>query len=229
MKFLPSTTKKLLVALLLFTYILVSDSHALFRKGQLGLTGSVVSGFPSGKFSDLTNTGLGVGLESEYYVTQNLALGFLFNYLPFQGPDIIQATTLSEEWYTLNYGLTAKWQFDPAKELVPYFKLAASATNFKADVSRQYEDPADTTDSPIDTTLNGYGRLTLSGGVGLRWDIEPWFGLSGELLFTQFFGVVHEIRQIQFGELVVTRRDIDPQYVSFNLNATFFFGSSKKK
>jgi hypothetical protein len=169
-----------------------------------------------------------VGLELEYYSSHSLALGFLFNYLPFQGPDIVHPTTLSEEWYTLCYGLLAKFQIDPSKEVVPYFKLAASATNFRADVSRQYDDPADTTDGPIDTTLNGYGRFTLSGGIGMRWDIESWFGLSAELLLTQFFGVVHEIHQIQFGEPVVTRRDIDPQYINFNMNATFFFGGGKK-
>ncbi len=206
-----------------------SESSALLRKGQLGFTGSIVSGFPSGSFADLTNTGLGVGTELEYFMSNSLSGGLIFNYLPFQGPDLIAETTLSEEWTVITYGLMAKFYFDPEKEIVPYFKLGGLVTNYEARVSRLYEDPADSTDAPIDTTLEGFGKLTVTGGVGIRWDINSWVGLSTELLFTKFYDVVHEIHQIQQGRQVVTRRNVNAQYFNFNLSATFFIGGKKEQ
>ena len=214
--------------------ILSSESSALLRKGQLGFTGSIVSGFPSSNFADLTNTGLGVGIELEYFMSNSLSGGLIFNYLPFQGPDLIAETTLSEEWAVITYGLMAKYHFDPEKEIVPYFKLGGLVTNYSADVSRLYEDPADSFDAPIDTTLEGFGKLTVTGGVGIRWDINSWVGISGELLFTKFYDVVHEIHQFKQGQQgqkieVVTRRKVDAQYFNFNLNATFFIGGKKEQ
>jgi|GEM_PF-3864209 len=216
-----------LVAAALCLTIFSSESWALLRKGQLGFTGSIVSGFPSSNFADLTNTGLGVGTELEYFMTNTLSAGIIFNYIPFQAPDLIDQTTLSEEWAVFDYGLMAKLHVDPEKEIVPYFKLGGLVTNYRARVSRLYEDPADSTDAPIDTTLEGFGKLTVTAGLGIRWDINSWVGLSTELLFTKFFDVVHEIHQIQREQEVVDRRNINAQYFNFNLNATIFIGGKK--
>jgi len=196
--------------------LLASQSSALLRKGQLGTTASIVSGFPSGNFSDLTNTGLGVGIELEYYISQSVAVGFLFNYLPFQGPDIIDTLTLSEEWTVTSYGVFGKIQASPEKEVVPYVKVGGLVSFYEVDITRQR--------SPtIDTSFSEQAKLTAMGGVGMRWDIEHWVGVSGELLFTKIFDVIQDLQN--YGG---RRFKVDAQYVSFNLNATIFFGGAKK-
>jgi hypothetical protein len=151
----------------------------------------------------------------EYYISNSLAFGFLFNYLPFQGPDIVDSATLSEEWTVTSYGLIGKYQFSPEKEVVPYMKAGGLVSVYDVDVSRKKPDPL------IDTTFGEQGKLTAMGGVGMRWDIENWIGVSGELLFSKIFDVFHDLRG--------RRVKVDTQYVSFNLNATFFIGGRKEQ
>lgn len=195
-----------------------SRGFGLERKGQLGVTGLILSGFPSGNFAHLTNTGLGLGLELEYFVSNHIALGMLVNYLPFQGSEVLTFYTLSEEWTTLSYGLFGKYNFSPHKEIVPYLKAGALITSYKTNIQRLAN--LDST-GEIDTSFSDRGKITLMGGVGMHWDASQRFGFSGELLFTRFFDVVHDLRGI--------RRDVGAQYVSFNLSATFFLGKKPEQ
>ena len=168
-----------------------------------------------------------MGLELEYGITNTFSAGFLFNYLPFQGPDIIQDSTLSEEWLVKHYGLYAKLYFEPFNELVPYLKGGAMLTDYEADISRRYQDDNDSTDAPLDTTISGNGKLTVMFGVGLKWDLYTRLSFSGEVLFTKFFDVVQDIQQVRQGVVIHDRHDVDAQYVSFNLLGTFYFGRKK--
>jgi len=211
-------SKQLLLLTFFFSLLSATESQALHRKGQLGFTASILSGFPSGNFSKLTNTGLGVGVELEYYLSQSFALGFLFNYLPFQGPDIVDSITLSEEWTITSYGFLGKYQFSPEKEVVPYLKVGGLVSFYEVNITRQVS-------PPIDTSFSEQAKLTAMGGVGMRWDIENWVGVSGELLFTKIFEVVHDLTSYPGGNRV----EVDAQFVSFNLNATIFLGGSKEK
>jgi len=217
---IPARKSKLIKAFLVFILIYsFSDGLAMSRKGQIGITGSILSGFPSGEFADLTNTGLGVGLELEYAAWPQISLGILVNYLPFQGADQESFLVLSEDWATLSYGAFGKYCFNPEKELVPYFKIGALVTSYDTDVFRP-ESPASDTDQTLDTSFSGSGKLTATGGVGIRWDISERVGLAGELLFTRFFDVVHDVRGI--------RREVNTQYVSFNLSAALYLGKRKE-
>lgn len=199
-------------AFLIFIGVLVSGSQSWGRerKGQLGFSGAILSGFPSSDFSELTNTAVGAGLELEFGITRSVNLGIIFNYLPFQGPDITGESTLAEEWRVINYGIGAKIFFDPEKEVVPYFRLGVLTTDYKADISRA----ADSV--PLDTSISGSNKFTPFGGFGLRWDMSSRVGFSGELLFTKVLDVIHDVR----GQ----RHSIATQYISFNLGATIFLG-----
>jgi len=198
--------------------ILISPvAQANFRKGQLGITGSILAGFPTSDFSDLSNTGLGVGLELEYLPTDEISLGFKYDYLPFQGPDLVDSTTLQEEWLTMTYGFIGKHFFSPQYELVPYLKAGALVSMYEVEIKRGDQD--DTGALKIDTSFSKSGRLTAMGGFGLRWDLTPSWGFSGELLFTKIFDVIHDVRG--------TRREIDMQFISFNLTGTLFLGRKR--
>lgn len=214
---LRSKKSKLIKALLvLFLIYSFSDGLAMSRKGQFGITGSILSGFPSGEFADLTNTGLGVGLELEYAAWPQISLGILVNYLPFQGADQVSFLVLSEDWATLSYGVFGKYSYNPEKELVPYLKIGALVTSYDTDVFR----PVFDTGQSLDASFSGSGKLTATGGVGIRWDISERVGFAGELLFTKVFDVIHDVRGL--------RRNVDTQYVSFNLSASLYLGKRKE-
>jgi opacity protein-like surface antigen len=208
----------LVLEFLVLAVILISPAaEANFRKGQLGITGSILAGFPNSDFSDLANTGLGVGLELEYLLTDEISLGLKYDFLPFQGPDLVDSTTLQEEWLTMSYGIIGKYYFDPHNEVVPYFKAGALVSWYDVEIKRGDDD--DTGALKIDTSFSQSGRFTAMGGFGMRWDVTPTWGFSGELLFTKIFDVVHELQG--------TRREIDMQFVSFNLTATLFLGRKR--
>ncbi|MCI0531237.1 MAG: porin family protein [candidate division Zixibacteria bacterium] len=210
-----------LAGALLLVVLLFTPSNALERKKQVGISGIIVSGFPSGQYSRLTNTGLGVGLELEYGVSNIATFEVIFNYLPFQGPDVVTDVVLNEEWRTMSYGAGGKLFFSPEKELVPYIRLSALFTDYDVDITRGEikDENQNVIDPAIDTSFGENGKLTLSGGVGVRWDLNKKVGFSIELLYTQFFDAVHTLRG--------NEQRVDGQFVSFNLGASFFLGGGQ--
>ncbi len=202
-------TGRIQISLLIISMALVSfssPSWGLERKGMVGFGGTILTGLATGDFGSLVESGLGPGVNIEYFMTKSVAVGANFGYLLFQSPAVVQDSTLTQEWRMLSYGLFGKYIFNPEKEFSFYGKGGAMLNSYQIRYER-VSPPV-----PSDSSKIKDNTAQISAGLGITFDYKERLGLFAEFLYNR---------------LLI--KNISVQFFNLNIGATFYFGGKKKK
>lgn len=194
----------LIIFLLLLS--LNSSSWSLDRDGMVGFGGTILTGLATGDFGALVESGLGPGVNIEYFMNKSVAVGANFGYLLFQSPAVVQDSTLTQEWRILSYGLFGKYIFNPDKEFSFYGKGGAMLNSYQI----RYERIAPPV--PSDSSKIKDNTIQISAGLGMTFDYKERLGLFAEFLYNR---------------LLI--KDISVQFFGLNIGATLYFGGRKQK
>lgn len=105
--------------------LLVSNTSVFSQeKGQTKLGASVMFGLPMGDFGDFSNTGLGFGAETKYFVSEKLAIGLKVGMISFAVKD--EYAALVKELY--GFDVTMSTQIMP---VLATFDLFLATDGFK--------------------------------------------------------------------------------------------------
>lgn len=183
-----------------------SPSWCLDRQGMVGFSGTILTGLATGDFGSLVESGLGPGLNIEYFMNKSLAVGANFGYLLFQSPAVVQDSTLTQEWRMLSYGLFGKYIFNPDKEFSFYGKGGAMLNSYQI----RYERVAPPV--PSDSSKIKDNTAHINAGVGITFDYKEKLGIFGEFLYNR---------------LLI--KNLSVQFFNLNIGATLYFGGRKQK
>jgi len=193
-----------------------SPSWGLERKGMVGFGGTILTGLATGDFGALVESGLGPGVNIEYFMTKSLAVGANFGYLLFQSPSkvsqIYNDTTsqlewpITQEWRMISYGVFAKYVFNPEKVFSFYGKGGFMGNNYKIKKERISPPlPSDSSEVKDNTTQ-------ISAGLGMTFDYKEKVGIFAEFLYNR---------------LLI--KNLSVQFFGLNIGATLYFGGRKGK
>ncbi|EQB63252.1 MAG: hypothetical protein RBG1_1C00001G0831 [candidate division Zixibacteria bacterium RBG-1] len=194
----------LIIFLLLLS--LNSSSWSLDRDGMVGFGGTILTGLATGDFGSLVESGLGPGVNIEYFMNKSVAVGANFGYLLFQSPAVIQDSTLTQEWRMLSYGVFGKYIFNPDKEFSFYGKGGAMLNSYQIKYERVSQPVASDSSKIKDNTAQ------ISAGLGITFDYKERLGLFAEFLYNR---------------LLI--KNLSVQFFGLNIGATLYFGGRKGK
>ena len=194
----------LIIFLLLLS--LNSSSWSLDRDGMVGFGGAILTGLATGDFGSLVESGLGPGVNIEYFMNKSVAVGANFGYLLFQSPAVIQDSTLTQEWRMLSYGVFGKYIFNPDKEFSFYGKGGAMLNSYQIKYERVSQPVASDSSKIKDNTAQ------ISAGLGITFDYKERLGLFAEFLYNR---------------LLI--KNLSVQFFGLNIGATLYFGGRKGK
>lgn len=201
-------TKAYTIQILVLIILLSSSplSWGLDRKGMVGFGGTILTGLATGDFGSLVESGLGPGVNIEYFMTKSVAVGANFGYLLFQSPAVVQDSSLTQEWRMLSYGLFGKYIFNPDKEFSFYGKGGAMLNSYQI----KYERVSPSV--PPDSSKIKDNTIQISAGLGMTFDYKERLGLFAEFLYNR---------------LLI--KDISVQFFGLNIGGTLYFGGRKQK
>lgn len=187
---------------------------------MIGVGGAVLTGLPTGDFGALVESGLGPGLNIEYFANKSLVLGATFGYLLFQSPSRVtgvctlqfcnDSTDLSwpvvQEWRMISVGAFANYIFNPERDFSFYGKGGILANNYRIKKERVYPE------LPSDSSRFQENTGQVSAGLGVNFDYKQRIGIFAEFLYNR---------------LLI--KGLRVQFFSLNLGATVYFGGRKSK
>ena len=196
------------MVLIIFLLLLSLDSSSwgLDRDGMVGFGGTILAGLATGDFGALVESGLGPGVNIEYFMNKSVAVGANFGYLLFQSPAVIQDSTLTQEWRMLSYGVFGKYIFNPDKEFSFYGKGGAMLNSYQIKYERVSQPVASDSSKIKDNTAQ------ISAGLGITFDYKERLGLFAEFLYNR---------------LLI--KNLSVQFFGLNIGATLYFGGRKGK
>jgi len=173
---------------------------------MIGVSGSILTGLATGDFGSLVESGLGAGVNLEYFMNKNLVLGASFGYLLFQSPAVVDESTLAQEWRMLSYGVFGKYVFNPNKEFSFYGKGGAVLNSYQIKYER-FTPPV-----PSDSSKLKDNTTQLNAGLGISFDYKERVGIFAEFLYNR---------------LLI--KDLSVQFFGLNIGATLYWGGRKQK
>jgi len=211
------------IQLLIISMVLLSfssTSWGLERKGMVGFGGTILAGLATGDFGSLVESGLGPGVNIEYFMNKSLAIGANFGYMLFQSPSVvIGVCTLAscidstdfawpvvQEWSMVSFGAFAKYIFNPEKNFSFYSKGGIMGTNYRIKYDRVYP-PV-----PSDSSRVRKNTGQISAGLGITFDYKERVGIFAEFLYNR---------------LLI--KNLSVQFFNLNVGATLYFGGRKEK
>lgn len=222
-----------------------STGSAVELKGKFALSGLGNLGLPIGDFADedkgSAKTGLGFGVNLEYFASHHFALGGSFAYPTFGTKtedleETIRYLLYLEygEWFKvdadlkqkiLGFGIYGKYLFSPYSQTRPYLKfgLGFGKYSFSGDVN---VDGAN-----VDVTGSVDSKLFINLGSGIQYHMSENAALVLEATYTHVFTDEAEGElELQAGLYETTEdieMDFNAQYFGIYAGLSFFFGGKK--
>ncbi len=203
-----------LMAMALF-FTITSSGWGLERTHMIGMGGTILTGLPTGDFGSLVESGLGPGVNVEYFVNKSTALGINFGYLIFQSPGNVSQVLdssgklvwpVTQEWKMVSYGVFGKYVFNPEKEFSFCGKVGFMGNSYRINYER-IDPPV-----PSDSSKFEDNTAQITAGLGVNFDYKERLGLFADFLYSR---------------LLI--KGVSVQFFSLNLGATVYFGGSKSK
>jgi len=198
----------------------VSPGWCLERQGMVGVGGTLLAGLATGDFGSLVESGLGPGVNIEYFMNKSLAIGANFGYMLFQSPSVVTGVCtlascidstdfvwpLDQEWSMVSFGAFAKYIFHPEKNFSFYSKGGIMGNNYRIKYDRVYPPVPSDSSNFKDNTIH------INVGLGMTFDYKEKVGIFAEFLYNR---------------LLI--KNLTVQYIGLNIGATLYFGGRKEK
>jgi len=213
-----------ILVLIIFSGLLTfsSSGWSLERNGMVGFGGTILTGRATGDFGSLVESGLGPGVNIEYFMNKSLALGANFGYLLFQSPSLVTGVCtlqscnditdfqwpITQEWRMISFGAFAKYIFNPEKDFSFYGKGGVMGNNYRIKYER-ISPPV-----PSDSSKFKDNTAQISAGLGITFDYKERLGLFAEFLYNR---------------LLIKQKGVSVQFFGLNIGATLYFGARKGK
>ena len=208
-------------------------------KGQfaIGATGGLA--MPMGKLGEkidllaetTTDEGLGgadmkmgtaFGAHVDYFITKEFAIGLDASYVTMSMNDqTILGTTYKDlvKAKTMQFGVHGKYFVPTGGPLVPYLSLGAGMYSRKLELSNDFQQGMDVTESEFTDSKPG-----VNAGVGIEYKVNPMFGIGASGIYNAAMGKFKH----DFGSGTEETVLKDWTYTTFSVALTYHIPMAKK-